>query len=235
MSSLAKSLELRQDSILVDFMSGHADAANSVVNYYATKNINVTPILVDKFSSQFPKNNSYVTLLSDVLSIPIPYNSVHAVTMKLGIHEISSDKQIQVFNKAYNILKPACAFSICEIAERDDSFRDLFSLIVKKKDELAGFDDFVKNRFFCTQKELESYFLDSGFNPAKQVMMSNFNYNYSYLLQTDFKNDKSKLLEFLDFIRNVVPKSYKKDLGFIDFHDSINLEFRMAVLSAVKS
>lgn len=232
-SALCKSLDLLGDSVIADFMAGSGDLSFSVFNYYNSLNrATITPILIDKYARQFPESNYFPKILSDVLSCPLMSNSVEGVIMKLGIHEIPKDRQFLVFNQAYRILVLKGHFSIFEIAERNEEYREIFSKIVRKKDELAGFYDLEKNRYFCTEEELFTRFKDAGFKSPRKVATSYFNYNYTYLLNSDFKGDVHKLHEFLDFIRSTVSSDYRKELGFEDYGTSIKLNFWQSVITA---
>lgn len=234
-SALYQSLDISGDSLVANFMAGHGDMSFELFDYYSyLTHATVTSILIDKYAKQLPESNYFPKIVSDVMSCPLSQWSVDGVIMKLGIHEIPKGQQQFVFNQAYRILSARKHFSIFEIAERSDEYRELFSKIVRKKDELAGFYDLEKNRCFCTEKELFTYFQNAGFNSPKKIATSSFNYNYMYLLKTDFEGNVNKLREFLQFIRETVSASYRKELGFEDYGTSIKMNFWQSVITATK-
>ncbi len=108
----------------------------------------------------------------------------------------------------YRIIKPGGKIVIWELA-LDEKTQPIFSEIIKRKDELAGFDSLVRNRHFPKKEEVISELQNSGFKNAKV--------EHDVFPTLSIRNRKE---EFVSADRLKV----LEDKGFLEESDEIELE-----------
>ena len=84
----------------------------------------------------------------------------------MGVHEVPKKEQPKLFAEVYRIIKPGGKFVIWELALDEENQR-IFQDVIRKKDELAGFTDLVKNRYLPRHDELRELFAQTGFVDVK--------------------------------------------------------------------
>ena len=112
--------------------------------------------------------------------------------------------------------------------------QELFQNIVRKKDQLAGFESFVKNRYFFQLDEGITYFEEAGFGEVECIHQMDFWYSLDDLLISDFKGDKRKLEEWNQYLRECIPGKLKAKHSYQEDGDKIYMIFKGGIIKGRK-
>lgn len=117
---------------------------------------------IDRARKNIPDIDEQHIIQADIRETGFPNEKFDSVVIKMGVHEVPKEEQEKLFTEIYRILKPGGKFVIWELA-LDEENQKIFQDIIRKKDELAGFDKLVKNRYFPRHEELQELFEKAGF------------------------------------------------------------------------
>ena len=105
---------------------------------------------------------------------------------------------------------------------------------MRKKDELAGFEDFVKHRYFSHHEELMKLMQQAEFDSIAIVHDGDFEYSTKRLFEADFGGDACKLERWNAYLRENIPKSVQAQICFRDLGDDIIMTFSKRIYRAKK-
>lgn len=157
--------------------------------------------LMDNSKSQLEraqKNLSEVHTIdfiaASMSSIPLPDSSQDKIVVKMGIHELPEAEQKKAFAEIYRVLKPGGRFIMWDLALYPET-REFWNAVIRKKDELCGFNSLVTNRNFLTEQEIISLYADAGFKNVKKshsiMPRLNMRDRYTELISKDIKENPS--------------------------------------------
>jgi ubiquinone/menaquinone biosynthesis C-methylase UbiE len=227
------SLDLFPGAAIADLMAGHGEMSDAIVKYCCAKGFIVNGIMLDAYEKQMPERHIFTKVVGDIRKPVLAENSLDRTVMKLGLHEIPQKDQQLAISQVYRALKPNGICVFWELGLSDTYEQDIFQKIVRKKDALAGFDDLVKNRYFCTETELRTYFQKSGFDKIEIAHSGTFYINTSRWLENDFRNNENKLEELNQFILDL-PQGTKEKYHFKKDASNICMEFAWPIFKVVK-
>ena len=142
------------------------------------------------------------------------------VVIKMGLHEVPKDEQLVVAKEVFRILKPTGRFVIWDIMLNKQN-QKLWQEVIRKKDELAGFDMLVKERYFFREDEFKKNMKRAGFKKIKEFYIVNYRFSSVKRLESELHNDKKRLEKLNEFIRKRFPENLKKKHKYEDFGDDI--------------
>jgi ubiquinone/menaquinone biosynthesis C-methylase UbiE len=142
------------------------------------------------------------------------------VVMKMGLHEVSKKLQLEVVKQVYKILKPTGKFIVWDIM-LDNKTQRLFQETIRKKDELAGYDMLVRERYFFKEKEFLETIKKAGFTKTKEFYIINYRFSSRKRLEAELHNNKLLLDNLNQYIRKIFPENLKNALKYEDKKDDI--------------
>ena len=142
------------------------------------------------------------------------------IVMKMGLHEVPKNKQLTIAKKVFRILKLKGKFIVWDIMLNKDT-QTLFQKVIRKKDELAGFNMLVNERYFFREDEFLETMKKVGFSNIKDFHSINYRFSSKKRLESELKNDKKKLKELNEFIRKIFPENLKKKLNYKNTKEDI--------------
>jgi ubiquinone/menaquinone biosynthesis C-methylase UbiE len=230
---LVKSLEIKEGNIVADLMCGYGAVTREILKYHQ-----VIPILLDNSEEQLKKSYQELgkieRIFSDIRECPLEDESIDRAVIKMGIHEVPKKDQQIIINQVYRILRQRGVFSMWDIMPTTEEEQILFQDIIRKKDKLAGFESFVTDRYFFKLDEGMNYLRTAGFKEVEHIHKMNFWYSIDKLLNSDFRNDKNKLEEWNEYIRQRVPENLKSKLGYVDKGEKIEMNFEQGIIKGSK-
>lgn len=139
------------------------------------------------------------------------------VVIKMGLHEVPAMEQVLILQEFHRILKPSGKLIVWDIM-LDWYTQKLFQDIIRKKDELSGFNLLTKERYFFKESEFLRDVRNAGFVNINEVHRIAYRFSSKKRLEQELKGDKGKLEQLNDLIRqrfNLVQKSLLRyeDLG----------------------
>jgi len=191
-----KSLKLKEKEIVLDLMGGYGTVTEHIIKQYP-----ITPLLMDISNHQLTKSKIKDKINSDSMKIPLKDNSINKIILKMGIHEVKKEEQYKIIKECYRILKPKGIISTWDMIPTTKKEQLLLQDILRKKDELSGFSDLVKNRYFFRKDELYDYYLKASFKEINSYHEFYFHLHTKNWLSSDLDNNNNKLQEWNDYIR----------------------------------
>jgi len=228
---LVQSLEIKDGNIVADLMCGYGAVTREILKYHK-----VNPILLDKSQEQLERSCDGLgeRILSDMRTCPLEEESVDRAVIKMGIHEVPKTDQQTIVNQVYRILKQDGIFSLWDVMPTTEEHQILFQDIIRKKDELAGFESFMIDRYFFRLGEIQDYLKTAGFRDIEHVHKIKYRLSTGKRLDAEFKVDKTKLEEWNQYIRQRVPEHLKPILNYVDKRNTIEMTFEKGIVRARK-
>lgn len=142
------------------------------------------------------------------------------IVIKMDLHEVPKKEQLRVSKKAFELLEDKGRFIIWDIMLNKEN-QTLFQDIIRKKDELSGFDILMKERYFFREEEFLQIMKKAGFSKIKEFHIISYRFSSKKRLEQELHNDKSQLNKLNEFIRKRFPEKLRKKLGYEDFGEDI--------------
>lgn len=158
------------------------------------------------------------------------------VAAKMVIHEVPCELQPIAFNQMYRVLKPNGKLIVWDVVPDVDT-QKIIRNIIRKKDQLAGFNYLADSRYYPTPCEWLKLFSSAGFEQVKREGNIKYELKSAERLSAEFAGDESKLYEWHHYIRSLVrqvPANILKKLGYEDYGSSISIQLPKAIYSAVR-
>lgn len=158
--------------VVLDACCGYGSVSKNLDQTIKKNNLDTKIVLLDSSDLQIQRakenlgEENFEFVHSDARETPFPENYFDTVVNKMGLHEVGKEDQEKMLKEFYRIIKPGGKIVIWELA-LDNETQPLFSKIIMKKDELAGFDSLVRNRHFPKKEETISLLTEVGFQDAK--------------------------------------------------------------------
>lgn len=159
-------------------------------------------------------------ILGHFPKVQFPKENFDKVVIKMGLHEVPKNEQIKVAKKVCQILKPKGKLIIWDIMLDKDT-QTLFQDVIRKKDELAGFDILIRERYFFREDEFLETMKRAKFQKIKDFHIINYRFSSRKRLESELRNDWKLLDKLNKFIRKRFPEELKKPLRFKDLGEDI--------------
>ncbi len=261
--SLIAIVDPKNGESILDVCCGYGSVSKKILQEIDKKGLDSKIILLDNSELQLErakenlKNNINIEfVLSDAIQTPFPENYFDTVVNKMGLHEVDKESQYKMIKEFYRIIKPSGKIVIWELA-LDDKTQPIFSEIIKKKDQIAGFHSFVRNRYFPKKDDVLIGLKDSGFeNPKvehnvfpslsirnrKEELISvdrlNILGNKGFVDESEEfnlqKTAEDKVEELRRYIREKLSEEEKILMGFSESEDDTILKAPKAIFKALK-
>lgn len=199
---------------ILDACCGYGAVSKRLEGAIAKKGLDTHLVLLDSSELQISrakenlKEQNLDFVLSDARTTPFEDNHFDTIVNKMGLHEVDREGQKQMLEEFYRIVKPGGKIVIWELA-LDEHTQLPFSEIIKKKDELSGFDSLIRNRYFPRKEETLVLLQEVGFENAAVEHDVNPNLSIRNRKEEFVSADRLRLLQ---------------EKGFIDDSDEEELE-----------
>lgn len=260
--ALIKAVDPKEGDIIFEGCAGYADVSMHLIE--ETKNYKqpIEIYLQDESAVQMGRAFENLQLpeghmiLGDVRSTGLPEGMFDKAVIKMGVHEVSKEGQPDIFNEMYRILKLKGKFIIWEVSLGKDT-QEIFSDIVKRKNELAGFDLIAKNRYLQRHDELVRLFASAGFQDITDEYFIDYTFDAKGRSQELVSKDRialfkekgklsdedelvlsrkaqERLDKLLLYIRQRVPEEMKEILKYKDTGENIEVTVNKVIMSGIK-
>ena len=158
------------------------------------------------------------------------------VVAKSLIHEIPETQKVECFKKVYRMLKDKGRFIIWNYLL--DGFNAQFiRKMIRKKDELSGFDELVSERHFPTETQVYQYLYKAGFKTVEKLHTFTYTHHSKYRLG-EFGHNEEILTSFNRFIDELLVKDnpqLKEHLNFRKEGNDTMVDIQQSILVAHKT
>ncbi|MEO1189596.1 MAG: class I SAM-dependent methyltransferase [Devosia sp.] len=240
LNKLADALELKENSRVLDLMCGYGAVSMHILEYAEASGINVQLSMCDLHKVQLNRITDDVrgrvadVTVGDARDLPYVDGHFDAVVIKMGLHEVPQIDQPLVFQQVARVLKPGGRFVIWEVMPDTGPQQDAFSEQMQKKNELAGYESIVVDRYFTRGEQMPWLFKEAGFVDVKQVFEANFHQSTLGRLDSELGGDRKKLEELNAFVRRCTPESIRAEVDYKDEGDSISMKVPNRIFRAIK-
>lgn len=260
--ALINAIDPREGEVIFEGCAGYADVSKHIIE--ATKDFQNKPeiYLIDESAVQMKRAHAELQLpedhmvLGDVRQTGMSAEKFDKAVIKMGVHELPKDEQPKVFSEMYRILKPEGKFVIWELS-LNETTQKAFQDILRKKDELAGFDIMIKNRYFQRHDELQKLFEDAGFKDVKDEYNIRYVFDPKGRFEELISRDRQEMLAekgtlseddenelrfraqervntLISYIRERVTDEMKDKIEYKDLGDNIEMTFDKVIMSGKK-
>lgn len=244
-----QALELRAGSRLLDVGGGYGSVLIHILENDPQLNFHYD--LLDSSQHQIKKakhhiagflkgkttNASVSYIHQSAAQMNLPAGHYDVVICKMFIHEVPEHEKEMIFTRLFSVLKPGgrVLFWMPDLDENDHAF---YIETIRKKDELARFNELVKNRHFLLNSELVTHLERAGFSSIEKLFHFNYDLHTSRRLKDEFKNRLEDLEAWNLYILKIaelLTPGQKQDLLVDIREDNIHIRFKRAVFKAVKA
>jgi hypothetical protein len=243
-AALLDHMRLRNGLVIGDLMGGYGAVSRNILERCIRDGIDIEIILSDAYKEQLER--SFETLapydaqgflikriLEDARTLSERPSLDNAV-IKFGLHEVRREEQSAIIQGTYRRLKENGEFYLWMPMGTTPLLNKHFQDVVRKKDELAGLDELVMNRYFSHENEIRPLLEQAGFRNIRTIYEGPFIYTTKNFLDSDFEGDIHKVEAWNDYLRSSLSSDVKNLLAFTDNGDSISLSFVKRIIKAEK-
>ena len=163
-------IDPKDGQIILDGMDGYGAAAKEILVTASQKGfkpeiytLDESAVQVERARKNIPDIDEKHIIKADVRETPFANNFFDTVVIKMGIHELPKDEQQKAVDEMFRVLKQGGKFVTWDLSLVDPETQKIFQDVIRKKDELAGFDKLVESRYFPRRDELLALFEKAGF------------------------------------------------------------------------
>lgn len=253
----------KNNQIILDACCGYGAVSKKLQQTIEDLNLNTKLVLLDNSPLQlsrakenFKDSKNVEFFEADATDTDFESETFDTIANKMGLHEVPQDLQESMLKEFYRILKQDGQIVIWELALSEET-QPIFSRIIQKKDELAGFDSLVRNRYFPKKQDTLDLLNKVGFKNAHVVSnvyptLSIRNRKEEFVsvdrlrileekgfLDEEDKKELDKISEekinaLLDFVRKELAEDEKEIMNYEDIGNDITLQAQKAIFKASK-
>jgi ubiquinone/menaquinone biosynthesis C-methylase UbiE len=171
--ALVRAIDPKPGEVIFEGCAGYADVSKHVIDAAADFDekpeiyiLDESPVQINRAREELRVLPDDHVLLGDIRITGLPDDKFDKAVIKMGVHELPQAEQSKVFREMHRILRPGGKFIMWDLSLDQDT-QKAFQDIIRKKDELAGFDMLVTNRYFQRHDELEKLFEEAGFQDVR--------------------------------------------------------------------
>lgn len=240
LEKLADAMEIQDGSRVLDLMCGYGAVSAHILNRAKNAGINIELSMCDLHKVQLDRIPDNVraaavdVTVGDARNLPYHDATFDAVVIKMGLHEVPHIDQPLVFQEVFRVLRPGGRFVIWEVMPDTGEQQDAFTEQMQKKNELAGYESIVVDRYFTRGEQMPWLYEEAGFVEVKQVFEANFHQSTLGRLESELGGDRRKLDELNAFVRRCTPESIRAEVDYKDEGDSISMKVPNRIFRAKK-
>jgi len=156
------------------------------------------------------------------------------VFAKMVLHEVPANMQAGFVRGLSECLLPGGVLVLWDLCLDQDTCC-FFRNVIRKKDELAGFDTLVVRRNFLSYDELCTLFSGTDFESFSEVMLIDYELDTRKRLGPELQGDTEILDEWHNYIRQEIrelPPKMRTDIGYKDEGNRITFHVRKGIFRA---
>ncbi len=222
-AKLIEAIDPKPNETILDAMCGYGAVGKGILEKENAVNL----FLLDKSEVQIKRaRENLPKLAKDHFVVESLHKSNYEneffdkVVIKMGLHEVSKNEQLKISKEVFRILKPNGKLVIWNIMFNGEN-QMLFQDIIRKKDELAGFEMLIRKRYFFREDEFLETMKKANFTKIKEFHTIDYRFSSKKILESELHNDKEKLRYLNEFIRKRFPKILRKSLKFQEHKEDI--------------
>lgn len=240
LGKLADAMEISDGASVLDLMCGYGAVSAHILNRAEKEQRQIELSMCDLHKIQLDRIPDSVrakaanVTVGDARNLPYDDAMFDAVVIKMGLHEVPHIDQPLVFQNVFRVLKPGGRFVIWEVMPDTGEQQDAFTEQMQKKNELAGYESIVVDRYFTRGEQMPWLFEEAGFVEVVQIFEANFHQSTLGRLESELGGDHNKLEALNAFVRRCTPESIRTEVDYKDEGDSISMKVPNRIFRAIK-
>lgn len=163
-------IDPRPGEVILSGMDGYGAPSQAIWETSSAKGfvpeiyaLDESPVQIARANADFPQIPADHRVTADMRRTPFDDGMFDTVVIKMGLHEVPKLDQVEILREVRRILKPGGKFVTWDLSFHDVEVQKVFQDLIRKKDEIAGFDSLVSSRYFSRQDELLNALNQAGF------------------------------------------------------------------------
>ena len=225
-AKLIEAIDPHDGEYILDAMCGYGAVGKGVLEKASNANVwflDESEIQINRAKENVPTMDPSHFIIDSLPHDNFGDEYFDKIAIKMGLHEVSLQQHLAVLKEFHRIIKQAGKIIVWDIMLNDES-QSLFQDVIRKKDELAGFDLLVKERYFFREEEFIRNAQNAGFKTITDFHKITSNYSSKRRLESELKGDVTKLEELNNFIRTRFTLELKAKLEFKDLGDDVTFK-----------
>lgn len=188
--------------------------------------------LLEKFDNQ----SAVRYLHQDATQLNLHGNHYDLVICKMFLHEIPESCKKELINSLFAIVKPGGRLVVWNPDLEDNDYQ-FYTSVIRKKDELAGYESLVQNRHFLLNSDFYTLMQAAGFTGVQKLLTFDYHLHTVNRLDEEFSGDKQKLQEWNNYILQIAEEldgTTRESLKIQNHNDNIYINFKRSVFSLQK-
>lgn len=256
---LVETIDPKPGDVILDGMDGYGAVSREILKRTERSGFKPEIYTIDESKTQIERERANIPEIDeqhitqgDIRETGFPSGKFDSVAIKMGIHELPKEEQPRIFSEVHRILKPKGKFVVWDLALNERN-QKVFQDIIRKKDELAGFNKLVQDRYFPRYNELGKLFEDAGFDDVRSYK---FPYEFSTYTRRDelVSKDRKQLLDqkgvltkegeerlrqlgeqrakiLADYARERIPEDMREEMKFKDLENDVRFQVEKVIMS----
>lgn len=223
-NALIDAVNPQPHDVIMDAMCGYAAVGKGILE----RQPDVKPYLLEESEVQLQRARKNLPdlpedrfVLAEFPSHKFTPGFFDKIVIKMGLHEVSKEKQLDIAKEAINLLKPNGRLVIWDIM-LSEATQALFQDIIRKKDELSGFDMLTNERYFFREDEFRQTMEQAGFATVTEFYPISYRFSSRKRLESELHNDLDRLEKLNTYIRERFPEALKDEMDYADEGDNIS-------------
>lgn len=246
---LSRTVDIKSNETILDAGSGYGGVTTALIERNkALDNVNfwlsdISSVQLERAKREIPRKFKYAFpigqisfKLDNIAESLFSDRTFDKVVAKMLIHEVKKEYQQMAIDELYRIMKPGGKLILWDVLLNPE-IQTTIQSIIRKKDELAGFQDLVINRYLFTEDEIVEMLTRSGFIDIRKEADMPYTLNTISRLDCELQGDKQKLNEWNKFIRDITQPMSDTTLESLDYQDepdSVFITFPKGIISCQK-
>jgi len=182
-------------------------------------------------------NQSAIRYLhQDATQLNLHGNHYDLVICKMFLHEIPETCKKSLIDSLFAIVKPGGRLVVWN-PDLEDNDYTFYTSVIRKKDELAGYESLVQNRHFLLNRDFYDLMQSAGFIGVQKLLTFDYHLHTVNRLNEEFSGDKQKLQEWNNYILQIAEEldgTTRESLKITNQDDNIYINFKRSVFSLEK-
>ena len=237
---LADAMEIPDGGQVLDLMCGYGAVSEHILDPARAEGRSVELSMCDLHRVQLDRIPNHVrgeaadVTIGDARNLPYGDSQFDAVVIKMGLHEVPQIDQPLVLQEVFRVLKPGGRFVMWDVMPDTGEQQDAFMEQIQKKNELAGYESIVVDRYFSRGEQMPWLFEEAGFTGLELVFVANFQESTLARLDSELGGDRNKLEELNEYTRRCTPESIRAAVDYKDDGDSISMKIPNRIFRAIR-
>lgn len=222
--ALIDAVDPQPKDVIMDAMCGYAAVGKGILERQPHTDLYLleeSSVQLERAKENIPELPGDRFILAEFPSHNFAPEFFDKIVIKMGLHEVSREKQLVVAREVNTLLKLNGKFIIWDVM-LSEATQELFRGVIRKKDELSGFDMLTRERYFFTEDEFCQTMKDGGFSEVKEYHTISYRFSSRKRLESELQNDEDKLNQLNQYIRKQFPEALKKEMDYNDEGENIS-------------